>query len=79
LRWRWASSRKRARPWCDGWPDAAEKFRKGRIALATTPRRRLKCAFCRRKEDAMEAERLNAIANRLADLKQRETDLRRYL
>ncbi|MBU0753245.1 MAG: peptide chain release factor 2 [Gammaproteobacteria bacterium] len=27
----------------------------------------------------MEAERLNAIANRLADLKHRETDLRRYL
>jgi len=27
----------------------------------------------------MEAERLNAIANRLADLKKRETELRRYL
>jgi hypothetical protein len=27
----------------------------------------------------MEAERLNAIANRLADLKRRETELRRYL
>jgi len=27
----------------------------------------------------MEAERLNAIANRLADLKHRETELRRYL
>jgi hypothetical protein len=32
-----------------------------------------------KKRTAMEAERLNAIANRLADLKQRETDLRRYL
>jgi len=27
----------------------------------------------------MEAERLNAIANRIADLKRRENELRRYL
>jgi hypothetical protein len=30
-------------------------------------------------KNPMEAERLNAIANRLADLKRRETELRRYL
>lgn len=32
-----------------------------------------------RKVDAMEAERLNALSNRLQDLTQRVADLRRFL
>jgi hypothetical protein len=34
---------------------------------------------CRNREFIMEAERLNAVAHRIADLKSRGQELRRYL
>jgi hypothetical protein len=37
------------------------------------------CASISRKRNAMEAEQLNQIANKLADLKTRAAELRRYL
>jgi hypothetical protein len=40
---------------------------------------RVQCPFARKRCNAMEAEQLNQIAGKIANLRERSADLRRYL